>query len=148
MNECFFHDAPDNRREHLLFEIVERAYHGKNRVLIFSSDMERAVVLDRMLWILRQESFIPHRIFDPGEKIEEADSEAPVGIVIAEENPIGARILVADGHCSLGFACGFDTAHEFVDHSSPDRTGACRDRFRDYRARQIPVRHIKAVSDR
>ena len=144
MNECFFHEAPDNRREFLLFEIVERAYRGKNRVLVFASDNERAVALDRMLWILRQESFIPHRIFEPGEKITEADTEAPVGIVTTEENPIGARVLVADGHCGLGFACSFDTAHEFVDHSSPDRTEACRDRYRHYREQRISVRHIKS----
>jgi len=144
MKECLFHDVPDNRREFLLFEIVEWAYRGKNRVLIFTSDSDRAVALDRMLWIMRQESFIPHRIFESGEIIEDADAEVPVGIVTTEGNPIGARVLIADGHCSLDFACGFDTAHEFVDHSSPDLTEACRERFRDYRARQIPVRHIKS----
>jgi DNA polymerase-3 subunit chi len=145
MNECLFHDTSGNRREYLLFDIVEREYRGKNRVMIFASDNERAVALDRMLWILRQESFVPHRIFEPGEQIEEADAEVPVGIVTTEENPIGARVLIVDGHCSLDFACGFDMTHEFVDHSSPDRTETCRERFRDYRARQIPVRHIKAV---
>jgi len=144
MNECIFHEAADNRREFLLFEIIERAYRGKNRALVFVSDNDRAVALDRMLWILRQESFIPHRIIAPGEKITEADTEAPVVIVTTEENPIGARVLVADGHCSLDFACGFDTAHEFVDHSSPDRTEECRNRFRCYRERQISVRHIKS----
>jgi DNA polymerase-3 subunit chi len=145
MNECIFHDAPDNRRDYLLFDIVEKAYRDKNRVVVFVSGNERAEALDRMLWIMRQESFIPHRIFKPGEKIEEADTEAPVGIVTAEENPIGASVLVADGHCSFEFACGFNTAHEFVDHSSPERTEACRGRFRDYRERQITVRHIKGV---
>jgi len=143
MNECLFHDTPDNRREFLIFEIVERAYRGKKKVLIFTSDNERAVTLDRMLWILRQESFIPHRIFGTGEIINEAVTEAPVGIVTTEENPIEANVLVADGHCSLDFASGFETAHEFVDHSSPELTEACRDRFRDYRARRIPVRHMK-----
>ena len=145
MNECLFHDTPDNRREFLIFEIVERSYRSKNKILIFTSDNERAMALDRMLWILRQESFIPHRIFAIGEIINKEVTEAPVGIVMSEENPIGASILVADGHCGLDFACGFDTAHEFVDHSSPDRTEACRDRFRDYRARRIPVRHVKSA---
>ena len=144
MNECLFHDAPENRREFLIFEIVERSYRSKNKVLIFTSDNERAVALDRMLWILRQESFIPHRIFKPGEKIDDAETEAPVGIITTEENPIGASVLVADGHCRLDFACGFDTTHEFVDHSVPDSTEACRNRFREYRARQIPVSHVKS----
>ena len=144
MNECVFHDAPDNRREFLMFEIADLAYQGKNRILVFASTSERAVEIDRMLWVLRQESFIPHRIFNPGERIEDVDSDVPVGIVTTEENPIDARVLIADGHCSLDFACGFDTAHEFVDHSSADRTEACRARFREYRnARQIPVRYMK-----
>lgn len=126
----------------MLFEITERAYKDKSKILIFASDMERAEALDRMLWILRQESFIPHRIFEPGEKSKE--TEVPVGIVTIEENPIEANILIADGHCGLDFACGFDTAHEFVDHSSPQRTESCRERFRNYRERQVPVRHVKS----
>ena len=145
MNECLFHDTPDNRREFFIFEIVERSYRGKNKVIIFTSDNERAVALDRMLWILRQESFIPHRIFESGEIIDEEETEVPVGIVTTEENPIGANVLVVDGSCGLDFSCGFNTAHEFVDHSSPERTETCRDRFRDYRARGIVVRHVKSL---
>ena len=145
MKECIFHDAPDNKRERLLFDIVELAHRDKKRVLVFTSDNERAVALDRMLWVLRQESFIPHRIFNPGETIEEPDFEAPVGIVTTEENPIAASVLIADGHCCLDFACGFDTTHEFVDHTSSERTESCRERFRVYRARQAPVRHLKAT---
>ena len=49
MNECLFHDAPDNRREFLLFDIIEQAYRGGNRVLVFAFGSERAVTLDRML---------------------------------------------------------------------------------------------------
>jgi len=143
MKECLFHDAPDNRREFLLFDIVEQLHRGKNKILIFTSGSERAIELDRMLWILRQESFIPHRIFEPGEWIKDADQETPVGIVTTEENPIKAGVLIADGHCSLDFACGFNTAHEFVDHSSTERIEACRRRFRGYKELQVPVRHIK-----
>lgn len=143
MNECLFHDVPDNRREFLLFDMVERMYRGKNRILVFTSSRERAIEIDRMLWILRQESFIPHRIFEPDEWIEDAESDVPVGIVTTEENPIRAAILIADGHCGIDFACGFDTTHEFVDHLSAERTESCRRRFRGYKDRQIPVRHIK-----
>jgi len=77
LNECLFHDAPDNRKEYLLFEIVERAYRGKNRVLIFSSDMERAVALDRMLWILRQESFIRTGFLSPARKLRKRMRKFP-----------------------------------------------------------------------
>jgi DNA polymerase-3 subunit chi len=139
MKSCVFHDVGPGRQDRQLFEIVEHAYSRREKVLIFAQSEERAVALDRMLWILRQESFIPHRIFS-GNK---PDTAVPVAIVTAEINPIGARILIADGHCSLDFACDFDSVHEFVQRSSPEVQESCRNRFRAYRARQIPVEHLK-----
>ncbi|MDR0842566.1 MAG: DNA polymerase III subunit chi [Acidobacteriota bacterium] len=139
MTECIFHDAPDARKDPLIFEIAASAYRDKHKVLIYAENAERAAVLDRLLWILKQESFIPHRIFAGGE----TDAETPVGIVTVEDNPVGADILVADGRCSLDFTGGFDAVHEFVVHSSQEVLDACRARFRDYRDRQILIRHIK-----
>jgi DNA polymerase IIIc chi subunit len=139
MNECIFHDAGTGRQDRLLFEIVEQAYSRRERVLIFVQDEQRAASIDRTLWIIKQESFIPHRIFNQNE----ADPTVAAGIVTSEINPIEARILIADGHCSLDFACGFDTVHEFVNRSSQQMQQACRDRFRDYRSRQIPITHLK-----
>ncbi len=140
MNRCVFHDPGLGRQDRELFEIVERAYNEHEKVLVFAQSEERAVALDRMLWIIKQEAFIPHKMFGGNE----ADSTVPVAIVTAEINPIDARILIADGHCSLEFASGFDSVHEFVNRTSPELQEACRERFRSYRARQIPVEHVKA----
>jgi DNA polymerase-3 subunit chi len=139
MIRCVFHDTGPGRQERQLFEIVERAYNGNERVLIFVNDEQRAAALDRTLWTLKQEAFIPHKIFGR----DEPDPTVPVGIVTTEINPVDARILIADGHCSLEFACGFDSVHEFVNRASPEIQQACRERFRAYRARQIPIEHVK-----
>jgi DNA polymerase IIIc chi subunit len=139
MNQCIFHDVGPGRQDRRLFEIVEQAYSRHEKVLIFSQDAERAASLDRTLWIIKQEAFIPHKVFSGNEP----DGSVPVGIVTAEINPIEARILIADGHCRLDFACGFDLVHEFVNRASPQIQEACRDRFRAYRNRQIPVEHLK-----
>ncbi len=139
MNNCVFHDPGLGRQERVLFEIVERAYNGHEKALVFTQSEERAVALDRALWILKQEAFIPHKVFARNEP----DLTVPVAIVTAEINPIDARILIADGHCSLEFALGFDSVHEFVNRISPELQEACRERFRSYRARQIPVEHLK-----
>ena len=139
MTSCIFHDTSPATQERQLFELVELAYSRRDKILIFAQSEERAVAIDRLLWILKQEAFIPHRILKEGE----SDSGLQVGIVTGEVNPIGAGTLIADGHCSLDFACGFDTIHEFVNRSSPQLHQACRDRFRDYRSRQIPVEYSK-----
>jgi DNA polymerase IIIc chi subunit len=139
MSACIFHDTDYALRDRRLFEIVEAAYGRREKVLIFAATEERASVIDRTLWVLKQDAFIPHKVISH----LEADSEVPVGIVAAEINPSGASVLISDGHCSLEFAAGFESIHEFVDRSSPDRHEACRSRFRAYRARQIPVSYSK-----
>ena len=139
MSACEFHDTEFALHDRRLFEIVEQAYRKLEKVLIFARSAERAEAIDRFLWVLKQEAFIPHKVLAG----QEDDCEVPVGIVTAEINPLGASVLIADGHCSLEFAAGFDSIHEFVDRSSPDRQEACRSRFRAYRARKIPVEYSK-----
>jgi DNA polymerase-3 subunit chi len=139
MSNCTFHDTDSQSRDRRLFEIVERAYGKRQKVVVFTPTRERAAAVDRVLWINKQESFIPHEIVTQ----DDSEPELPVVIVTNELNPIRAGILVADGHCSLDYAAGFEVIHEFVDRSSPEKHEACRDRFRDYRARQIPVEYSK-----
>jgi DNA polymerase IIIc chi subunit len=134
-----FHDTTPATQERQLFEIVERAYNKRQKVLVFAQNEERAANLDRILWILKQEAFIPHRIF----AANETDPDVPVAIVTGEINPIDAEVLVADGHCSLDFACSFGSIHEFVNRSNPKVQQDCRDRFRDYKARQVAVEYSK-----
>ncbi len=139
MDKCTFHDAGPGRQDRQVFEIVERAYNQHEKVVIYTQDQERAASLDRTLWIMKQEAFIPHKIFKGGE----TNTSVPVAIVTSESNPIEAGILIADGHCEMEYACGFNAVHEFVNRSSPEIQEACRDRFRAYRARQIAIEHLK-----
>jgi len=136
---CTFHDTTPATHERQLFEIVERAYNQRQKILVFAGDEARAAAIDRTLWILRQEAFIPHRIFAGNE----SGSDVPVAIVSSETNPNSAGILVADGHCSLDFACVFEAIHEFVNRSSPEIHQSCRERFRQYRSREIPIEYIQ-----
>jgi DNA polymerase IIIc chi subunit len=139
MNHCIFHDTGPAMRERRLFEIVELAYNARQKVIIFAQSGDRAVAIDRTLWIMKQEAFIPHKIFD----IDDVDCAVPVGIVTTELNPLDAKILVADAHCGINFAMGFDTVHEFVDRSSPEIQERCRERFRTYKDRKIQVEYRK-----
>jgi DNA polymerase-3 subunit chi len=139
MKGCIFHDVNPGQRDRKLFEIAEHAYNQNMHLVIYSSNEARAAVIDRFLWILRQESFIPHKIF-----LRDApDTSVPIAIVTSEINPVGATALIADGHCSLEFAAGFEMIHEFVDRSSAEMQEACRERFRGYRDRKIHVEHVK-----
>ncbi len=139
MTTCTFHDTDASQQDRRLFEIIEKAYNQRQKVVIFAQTSQRAAAIDRTLWIYRQESFIPHDIFTA----DKPEPSVPVVIVTDEVNPIGADIVVADGHCSLEYALSFSVVHEFVNRSSPQIHEACRERFRNYRARGVPVEHLK-----
>lgn len=139
MKHCIFHDIEIERRDRRIFEIVEKAYGNNEHVLIFAESTERATSIDRTLWIIKQEAFIPHRVL----QAQESDPGIPIAIVTEEINPVMAQILIADGHCSLEFAENFDAIHEFVIRTSPKIQDECRNRFRAYRSRNIRVDHKK-----
>jgi DNA polymerase III subunit chi len=140
MTSCTFHDTTPATHERKLFEIVERAYNLKQKVLVYVQDEARAVAMDRTLWILKQEAFIPHKVVGKGE----TDSSLAVAIVTSETNPNLAEVLVADGHCSLDFAGAFQFVNEFVNRSSVEMHQACRERFKSYRQKQIPVEYMQS----
>jgi DNA polymerase III subunit chi len=139
MSPCFFHDTDGMLRDRRIFELVEQAYGRTEKVVIFAATGERAAAIDRMLWIHKQESFIPHEVF----RNPDPESSLTVAIVTEELNPIGAGTLIADGHCRIEFALSFTTIHEYVDRSSPEMQESCRDRFRAYRARNLDPKHLK-----
>ena len=139
MSACVFHDTDPSLQDRRLFETVEKAYQRREKVVIFAQTAERAVAIDRTLWILKQESFVPHETV----ACDGPEPSVPVAIVTSECNPIGAGILVADGHCSIEFALSFDVVHEFVNRSSPQVHEACRERFRAYRAKHVSIEHLK-----
>jgi DNA polymerase IIIc chi subunit len=139
MTECIFHDTSTATLDRQLFDIVEQAYGRREKMVVFAQNQERAASIDRFLWILKQEAFIPHKVL----MADDRDWDVPVAIVTDEINPLSARILVAEGHCSLDYSCQFDSVHEFVNRATPEMHQACRDRFRDYRSRQVPVEYSK-----
>jgi len=139
MTVCKFYESSATTLDGQVFEIVDSAYDRREKVLVFVQNSDRAQSVDQLLWRFRQETFIPHKIFTA----DEPDQDCPVAIVTGEFNPIGAAILIAEAHCSLDFACGFETVHEFVNRSTAEVHQACRDRFRDYRTRGIPVHYEK-----
>ena len=139
MSACIFHDTADSIRDRRVFEITEEAYGRRENVVIFAGSEDRAAEIERFLWILKQDSFIPHAIL----KGNEAAVSFPVAIVTSEWSPYKSAILIADGHCSLDYAAGFQVIHEFVFRSSAEIQEACRNRFRAYRDKKIPVEYLK-----
>lgn len=113
MKSAIFINVKEKDKKKLLFELVERFYHEGERVVIYCSNEDIANDIDRFLWVFKQESFIPHKIF----KYIEEDALEKIAIVYTEQNPILTKILISYDKCDLAFASTFEKVYEFVEPS-------------------------------
>jgi DNA polymerase-3 subunit chi len=137
MKTCYFIDTPDKNK--YIFSIVEQLYKDKVNVIIYTESKERAEEIDRIIWVTKQESFIPHKIF----KYEEKEALEPVAIIYEEINPIDAEILIMDTPCSINFASKFKTIYDFVDKSSDETLKKSRERYAKFKDMKYNMHYIK-----
>lgn len=137
MKNCYFVDTVDKNK--YIFSIIEQNYKEKTKVVIFTNTKERAEEIDRILWILKQESFIPHKIF----KYEELDALEPVAIVFEEINPINADTLIMDTPCSINFASKFNIIYDFVDKTSDEALQKSRERYAKFKDMKYNMHYVK-----
>ncbi len=126
MQVDFYHltMAPLDR---LLPVIADRVMVGGGRLLIVSGDADQRAALDRQLWMVPADSFLPHAQAGEGN-----DSAQPV-LIAAEVHPAnGARhVALADG-LWRDDALTFDRAFHFFDG---DRIAEARSAWRARAAR-------------
>jgi len=112
MSACEFHDTEFALHDRRLFEIVEQAYRKLEKVLIFARSAERAEAIDRFLWVLKQEAFIPHKVLAG----QEDDCEVPVASS-PRKSIRSARRSSSPMVTAVLSSRRFDSIHEFViDH--------------------------------
>lgn len=129
LGKCIFIDTQSKDKDKIIFNIVENNYKNGKKTVIFTADEERANYIDRFLWVFKQESFIPHKIF----KYKEEETLESVAIVLEEFNPIDADKVILDAPASLDFVKNFQEVYDFVDYSSKTALQESRMRFKNFR---------------
>ena len=113
-----------------LCRLAEEHFLAGARVLIVVDDQNRAVTLDRFMWVWDKGSFLPHSL-DNG-SVDCLDE--PVVICCGEHNPNRAGVLIMGTPCSEKFIGGFTLAYDFAETYDPQLAEAARARFRSYRS--------------
>lgn len=137
MKNCYFVDISDKNK--YIFSVVEQIYKDKIKAVIYTDSKERAEEIDKLLWVLKQESFIPHKIF----KYEEQDALEPIAIIFEEINPINAETLIMDSPCSVSFASKFKIIYDFVDKSTDETLQKSRERYAKFKELKYNMHYIK-----
>jgi DNA polymerase-3 subunit chi len=113
-----------------LCRIADRHFLAGARVLVVVGDENRAVTLDRFMWVWEKDSFLPHSL-DNG-TVDCMDE--PVVISATERNSNQARVLVMGSPCSDEFIARFDLVFDFAETYDEQLAEAARARFRNYRS--------------
>ncbi len=113
-----------------LCRLADEHFLSGSRVLIVVDDQNRAVTLDRFMWVWDKGSFLPHSL-DNG-SVDCLDE--PVVISSGEHNPNQADVLIMGTPCSVEFIAHFNLVYDFAETYDPGLAEAARVRFRSYRS--------------
>ncbi|WP_455199710.1 DNA polymerase III subunit chi [Kaarinaea lacus] len=116
-------------REIMACKLVDKVYQLKHKIYIHTGSQQNARQLDDTLWTFKPGSFIPHCIYQPGEKNPE-----PVIIGYQDQVPESHDVLLNLSDEVPLFFSQFDRVAEFVDADENSRSLA-RTRFKFYKDR-------------
>jgi len=127
-------------------QLVEKAFLGGERVLVWLQDEPQRATFDDLLWTFGDRSFVPHEPLaaDP------AACEAPVQLHAGDALPAAAKghftTLVMLRKEATKAVLDFSTVIEVVD-ADPDIRNAGRARFRFYRDNGVTPQHVEVKSN-
>lgn len=126
MRIVFYDIAPADRFQ-LAAKMASAAWE-KKKTLILMCHEDELDRLDTHLWTWRDESFLPHEVWRPGQTL--TDEHARILLVSSDEAPRPGHILLQLAPASHEFARTFDTVIDVVDHTDESRLAASRARYK------------------
>ena len=135
----FYISEEDNEqaRPRIACRIAAKAFSLGRVVHVHAQNEADAVTLDKLLWVFRDGSFVPHALAgDP--LLQDASDPAPVVVGSGEAPVDGCDLLINLSADVPDFFSRIERVAEVID-SHPDRRELGRDRFRFYRDRGYEV---------
>lgn len=125
-----FYVLEANRQKSLFFacRLIEKAYAEEQKVFIYTHSAEEAEQMDNVLWTYREDSFLPHNMYDPSDVFP-----PPIQIGFADEVPAQQQdILINLNKTIPPFYHQFKRVIEIV-FSDPLMQQLARERYKYYR---------------
>jgi len=132
MTEVFFYILEDDggqALEHFACRLTEKAHSEGHRIYLHAADSEQIEAMDKLLWVFRQGSFVPHCTTDT---LAVDDRLTPV-VVGSGPPPAGFDdLLINIGGDTSGFFSRFNRHNEII---APAAVSEARTLYRFYKDR-------------
>lgn len=107
-------------------QLIEKAYQDQQKVYIHANSKEEAERLDNLLWTYKEDSFLPHQIY------QETDFPPPIQIGTGNPPSDQQDLLINLNHLIPNFYTQFKRVIEIV-FADPQVQQLARERFKQYR---------------
>ena len=127
--KVIFIDLTISNKQKYVCDIVEKLFNDDKNTAVYVKDSKDADMLDRLLWVWKQDTFIPHIIAE--EMIEEL--EDPVVIIKNKEILPKTEALVLFDPLPIDYFDLYKIVIDFAEVYSPQKTKESRTRYKQVR---------------
>jgi len=123
--------------ERFVCQLVDKIWHQGYRIYIHTDSLPRAKLLDEILWTFKQDSFIPHDIYDVEEDVDMMSVPVWIGFnnKVCEQTDVLINLTTEIPEK----VDNFQRIAEIVDDSNNDRQKG-RERYRLYRDKDYTLK--------
>lgn len=122
---------------HFACSIATKAWHKGNLVHIHTKSKQNANLIDELLWVFRDVSFIPHEIYDDVSSVS-----SPVTIGFDLKHPTNSEVIVNLDDKIPAFISCFKRVVEIVGEEEDNKIIA-RQRYKQYRNYNFEIHEHK-----
>lgn len=138
--KVIFIDLAISNKQKYVCDIVEKLFNDDKKTAVYVKDSKDADTLDRLLWVWKQDTFIPHIIAE--EMIEEL--EDPVVIIKNKDILPKTEALVLFDPLPIDYFDLYKIVIDFAEVYSPQKTKESRTRYKQARdADKYDLKFIK-----
>jgi DNA polymerase IIIc chi subunit len=127
-------------KQRTLCDLTEKLYTSGKRIILFCDSEQLAVELDRMLWVWKQSSFIPHILLDE----LNASLEEPVVITKSVVTNEDYDVLIQAAPASDDIRNQFTLAIDFAEKYDTNALARSRERYRKLQQENIKLKSMQA----
>lgn len=122
------------RKERLACQIADKAWHQNYQVYVHTESQMAAEQIDLMMWVFKEESFLPHDIY-----YSNTPSPAPIQIGYTEQACENMEVLINTSKVVPPFFEQFQRIAEIVASDNIERE-AGRNRYRLYQEKNCVLK--------
>jgi DNA polymerase-3 subunit chi len=120
-------------RHQLVCRLVEKAYGNGHRICIYTESQGEASQIDELLWTYREQSFLPHALYNKADH-----ALTPILIANGLQQTDEHDVLINLAPTAPAFFSQFERLLEPVDNN-PEQRDSSRQRYRYYRDCGYPL---------